>query len=152
MATGPTAPIFAAPPHVTCPVGPLQGWFTDPPGAVVQLTEATEFTIEMARWLVGPGFALLHERFQSRSERLVLLLDIRPMTSRDPAVRTLFMETAREQGGRFAAVVVIPPLQINPVYRTTLQAAAALVSAFGIELEITTQIGDALTRHQLRLS
>jgi hypothetical protein len=151
MATQPIAPIFAAPPQLECPVGPLRTWFTEPPGAVVQLTEATEFTVEMARWLVGPGFELLVERFQC-DHGLLFVLDIRQMTSRQPVVRTVFMDRAREIASNFSQVAVIPPVRVKGVYLTALHAAAALVSAFGTQFDVTSDLDAFLLRHQIRVA
>ena len=140
--------VFEASPHVVCEVGPLHAWFTEPRGVVVQLMEAAPVTTDMARWLVGPGFEQLLKRFASPTE-LTLVLDIRPMTERDRAVRTLLMDHAREHVWRFADVVVIPPLQINAVYLTTLHAAAALLGAFGAKVRIESSVPQALQKCQL---
>jgi len=149
MATELVEPIFSAAPHAACPVGPLRAWFTDPPGAVVQLSEAGEFTVDMARWLVGPGFELLLERFQIDTG-LSLVLDIREMTTREPVVRTVFMDKAREAASKFGLVAVIPPLRAKGVYLTALHAAGALVSAFGTKFEITSDLDDLLARYGIR--
>jgi hypothetical protein len=103
MSASAIVPIFPVPAHVECPTGPLRAWFTEPKGAVVQLSEAAAFTEAMARWLIGPGRNALLERFAS----------------------------------------------INPVYLTTLQAAAALLGAFGAQVEVTPDLERVLGRIQL---
>ena len=149
MVTAHVAPFFSVPPHVECPVGPLYVWFTEPPGVVLQLMEAVRFTTEIARWLIGPGLDLLAQRYDEAT-RFTIVFDIRQMTGRDPVVRSLFMDLAREQAGRFEAIVAIPPLQINPVYLAGLHAAAALVSAFGPRFEISGDVAHVIYRHRLR--
>ena len=144
------APIFDVPPHAECPTGPVSAWFTEPAGVVLQLMEATAFTAEMARWLTGPGLSLLQERYGDT--RLIIVLDIRPMTGREPIVRTVFMDAARQYGARFDTVVIVPPLQMNPVYLTGLHAAAALVSAFGPRFDISTDVDQVLSRNRIRLA
>ena len=115
----------------------------------MQLTEAVQFTAQMAHWLTGPGLGLLFERFGNT--RVIVVLDVRPMVGREPIVRTIFMDVARQQGERFGTVVVIPPLQMNPVYLTGLHAAAALASAFGPRFDISTDVDQALRRNGLRV-
>lgn len=149
MVAAQVAPFFLVPPHLECPEGPLHVWFTEPPGAVMQLVEAVRFTTDVARWLTGPGFDLLQARY-GEGAVFTVVFDIRQMTSRDPVVRSLFMDTARERGNRFESVIVIPPLQINPVYLAGLHAAAALVSAFGPRFEISSDVEHVRNRHRLR--
>jgi hypothetical protein len=149
MSTSAIEPIFPVPAHVECPAGPLRAWFSEPKGAVVQLSEAGAVTEEMARWLIGPGRDLLLERFAA-STGFWLVLDIRPMTSREPIVRSLMMDSAREHMDTFSNLIIVPPLQINPVYLTTLQAAAALLGAFGTHVEITKDLKHVLGRDQIR--
>jgi hypothetical protein len=141
-------PIFPDPAHLVCGTGPFHAWFTEPPGVVVQLMAAAPVTLGMARWLIGPGLDALHTRFPVPTE-IHLVLDVRPMTQRDPAVRTLLMEHAREHIHRFAAVVIIPPTHINAVYLTTLQAAVALLNAFGSHVTVETSLPQIIQRFQL---
>ena len=151
MPTDPAAPIFRAAPHVQCPNGPLHAWYTDPPGAVVQFTKPAPFTADMARWLVGPAFEGFSARFAGQTQ-LSLVLDLRVMTSREPVVRALLMDLAREHGGLFSSVFLVPPLQVNPLYLTTLHGAAALIRAFGPKVEITTDLARILERDGIAVS
>jgi hypothetical protein len=144
------APAFAVPPHLRHGAqGELQAWFTDPPGAVMQLSKPQHFTVEQAEWLVGPALERLRQRFPSE-EKLLLVLDYRNMTSRDPRARSLMMEHARDIARFFQHITVVPPEQPNPVYRTMLHAAVALVSAFGAPIEIVDSFDDAMARRGLR--
>jgi hypothetical protein len=105
----------------------------------------------MARWLTDVGIELLMRRFEARSGFL-FLLDIRPMTSREPVVGSLMIDTAREHADTFSDVFIVPPLQINPVYLTTLHAAAALISAFGARVEVANDVQHVLRDAQIRLA
>jgi len=139
----PTDPVFASAPDLRFEGGQLVAWFTDPPGVVVQLTEATAFTKEMAEWMVGPGFAALHQRFPQGC-KLQLLLDIRPMISREPAARAMFMSAATRHLFLFAKLGVIAPAKPPPLYMTTLHGAIALLSAIGPEISIFETLEGAL--------
>ncbi len=79
-------PVFDQPAELHCPVGPLWAWYTLPAGALVQMMEACVFSREMAEWLVGPAHDQFIEHFAQQTP-LRLLLDLRPMTAREPAVR-----------------------------------------------------------------
>lgn len=143
-------PAFAVPPHLRHgEQGELHAWFTDPPGAVLQLSKPQHFTLEQAEWLVGPGIEQLRARFP-HGEKLLLVLDYRNMTSRDTRARTLMMERARDIAHMFAHITVVPPNQPNPIYRTMLHAAVALVSAFGSPIEIVDSFDEVVARRSLR--
>lgn len=142
-------PAFAVPPHVRHGTqDALHVWFTDPPGAVVQLAQPQRATVEQTTWLLGPGLDLLRERFPN-GEKLVVVLDYRNMTSRDTSARTLMMERASDISHMFSRVFIVPPPQVSPVYRTMLHAAVALVSAFGPHLEIVGSLAKIISRESL---
>jgi hypothetical protein len=144
------APAFAVPPHLRHGAqGELHAWFTDPPGAVMQLSMPQHFTVEQAEWLVGPALDRLRERFPNET-KLILVLDYRNMTSRDPRARSIMMERASEIADLFGHITVVPPEQPNPVYRTMLHAAVALVSAFGTPVEIMDSFDDVIEQRGLR--
>jgi hypothetical protein len=143
-------PAFAGPPHIRHGAqDELHAWFTDPPGAVLQLSKPQRATVEQARWLVGPAIELLRARFPSE-EKVILVLDYRNMTSRDTSARTLMMEHAGEIAHMFSHVYIVPPLQANPVYRSALHAAIALVSVFGSPLEIVETLDEVIAKQSLR--
>lgn len=139
---------FAVPPDLQFEGGKLAAWYTEPAGAVVQLTEATIFTKEMAEWIVGPGFTAFNQRFPSR-DQLRLLLDLRPMTSREPAARPVIMTAATRYLSMFNKVGVIAPSKPPPLYMTTLHAAVALLSAIGPEIRIFETLEGALKGMEL---
>lgn len=144
-------PAFTEPPHIRYgKEDEIHAWFTDPPGAIVQLAKPQRATLEQARWLVDEGVTLLRKRF-SPDEKVILVLDYRNMTSRDNAARTLMMERAPDIAHHFAGVFIVPPLVASPVYRTTLRAAAALVSALGVNIHIVESLQEVMERHKLML-
>jgi len=92
----PVEPAFALPPHIRHGMEEeLHAWFIDPPGAVLQLAQPQHFGVEQAEWLVGPALERLRERFPG-DNKLLLILDYRNMTTRDPRARSLMMERARD--------------------------------------------------------
>jgi hypothetical protein len=141
-------PAFEIPPDIQG-AGVLRAWFTEPPGAVVQLTHLTRGTKEVAEWLVGPGYARLRGRFPE-AQGLILVIDLSLMDGRDAAARLVMLEKARESKMLFSKVVMIPPLKTNPVYLTTLHAAAALLNAFGLDLKIEKSLEEVIARCKLK--
>jgi hypothetical protein len=139
-----TKAAFDVPPNARGPDN-LQAWFTAPPGVLVRMVSPTRGTKEMAEWLVGPGFALLRARFPDEGS-LVLVLDFSKMLGRDSAARVVMMDKAREARQLFARTFVIPPAKSNPVYMTTLYAAAALLTGFGIHLVIARSLDQVLAQ------
>ena len=142
-------PVFSGAPDLQLDSGKLAAWFTEPAGAVVQLTEAAVFTKAMAEWVVGPGFDTLKRRYPEQ-RNLRLLLDLRPMTSREPAARQVVLKAATSSLFLFADVGVVLPARPPPLYLTTLHAAVALLSAFGPEIRLFETIDDALAHMRLR--
>jgi hypothetical protein len=143
-------PAFAVPCHVRHGLqDELQVWFTDPPGVVVQLSKPQRSTVAQTRWLLGPCFDLMRERFP-HDEKLILVLDYRNMTSRDTSARTLMMDRARDIAHLFSHVFIVPPLHASPVYLAMLHAAVALVSMFGAKLEIVDSLSETISQTSLR--
>jgi hypothetical protein len=142
-------PAFSSKPDLRLEGGKLVGWFTEPAGAVVQLTEAAVFTKAMAEWIVGPGLSALHERFP-HGPKLHLLLDLRPLISREPAARSVIMNAATTNLFLFAQLGVVAPAKPPPLYMTTLNAAVALLSVLGPEIRVFETLEGALQHMQLR--
>jgi hypothetical protein len=141
-------PAFEIPPDILG-AGLLRAWFTEPPGAVVQLTQLTRGTKELAEWLVGPGYARLRGRFPE-AQGLILVVDLSLMDGRDAAARAVMLEKARESKMLFSKTFMIPPMKANPVYLTTLHAAAALLTAFGVDLKIEKSVEEVIARCKLK--
>jgi hypothetical protein len=142
-------PVFASEPDLRFEGGKLVAWFTDPAGAVVQLTEAAVFNKAMAEWVVGPALAELDLRFPNATA-LRLLLDLRPMTAREPAARPVIMSAATTRLFMFAQVGLIAPVNPPPLYMTTVHAAVALLSAFGPEIRVFETLEGPLQHMQLK--
>jgi hypothetical protein len=136
-------PVFSQEPDLRCESGKLVAWFTDPPGAVVQLRDAAVFTKAMADWFVGPAFAALVQRFPNAKD-MRLLLDLRPMLSREPAARPVLMTAANNSMFAFAKIGLIPPARPLPLYMSTLYGAVALLSTIGPEIRIYETLEGAL--------
>ena len=143
------SPVFAQPATLRCPFGPLWVWYCSPAGAVVQMMEACVFSREMAEWMVGPAHATFSEHFGHQAQ-LRLLLDLRPMTSREPTVRAVIMEAGSRILHTFSHVRVVQPHKPQPLYMVTLKAAAALLSAFGPEVHIDASFDEALAALSLQ--
>jgi hypothetical protein len=140
-------PVFQVPPDLVGP-GELRVWFTEPPGAVMQMIARGRGTKEMAEWLVGPALTRLRDRFPQCSQ-LILVLDFALLEGRDPAARVVMMDKGRECAALFSQSFLIRPEKANPVYITTLHAAAALLSAFGVNLEISNSLREVISRCNL---
>lgn len=140
---------FPRAPHTRDPSGTLVAWFTDPPGALIQMSRSSELTVEMAAWLVNAGVAQLLARFPGTGP-LTIVLDIRLMTKRDPAVRSLLVEAAKKLGPRLGAGYVIPPENSSKIYLASVHAAAAALRVFGARVEIFETLSAVLTVKKLR--
>jgi hypothetical protein len=136
---------FARRPHLADESAILLAWFTEPAGVVIQLAEPSELTMEMTRWLVGPGLEALVQRFPGDTP-LTIVLDVRLMTSRQPAVRGLIVEAAKALRARLARAVVIPPQNATRVYLAGLNAAVAVLRVFGVDIELQDSLKIALAR------
>jgi hypothetical protein len=142
------SPAFDAPPDLHG-AGVLRAWFTDPPGAVVQMMRPSRGTVEVADWMVGPGYARLRGRFPG-ADSLILVMDLSLMEGRDRAARVVMMDKGREFNRLFARTFIIPPLKTNPVYPTTLHAAAALLTAFGVDLKVESSLANVIAQWKLK--
>jgi hypothetical protein len=130
-------------------VGALRAWFTDPPGAIVQMARPGRWTQEMAAWMVGPGNARLRGRFPGASG-LLLVLDLTLMDGREPGARALMLERASKGGGLVTRIILIPPANANPVYLTTLRAAVTLLKALGKDIKIERSLTKAIAEFGLK--
>jgi hypothetical protein len=140
---------FGSAPHLTEPSGGMVVWFTDPPGAVIQMARAGDFTEGMARWIVSHGVAALLERFPDPAE-LVLVLDLGLMDRREPPVRSLMVEAAKTLRPRLAHATVLPPDRATKIYLASLDAGVALVRVFGVSVRIGRSLSDVLREHRLQ--
>jgi len=142
------APAFDLPPDLIG-AGGLRMWFTDPPGAIVQLAQSARGTKEMAEWLIGPAFARVRGRFPAE-DALILVIDLSLMNGRDPAARAVIMDKARESGRLFTRTFLVPPAKASAVYLTTMHAAAALMNALGRDINIESSLADVIARCEMK--
>jgi hypothetical protein len=122
-------------------------WFTDPPGTVVQFARPAVGSLQMVEWLLGPGLDRLLARFPEGP--LIVVMDLTLMTTRDPAVRPLLVESAKRLKPRVARTVIIPPENAKPVYLASLRVSTSLLAVFGVHVEIHASI--ALATRALNL-
>ena len=124
-------------------------WYTDPPGVVLQLAAPIRGNVEMAEWLCGPGVERLRVRYPN-VKGLVLVMDLTLMDGREPDARAVMLRNAAEMRGLFAKVFVVPPAKANRIYLSTLHAAAAVLSAFGVKLSIERSLTMVFARCPLK--
>jgi hypothetical protein len=140
--------VFSSPPHLRFGADEAYAWVVGPAGGVVQLMAAGKGTRELAQWVVGPALQAMFDAYPEQ-ETFIIVLDLSAMTSRDPAARAVMMDKARELGRRVERSFIVPPVKTNPVYRTTLHAAAALLTGFGIHIEFVSSAADVVKRMRL---
>ena len=133
------APAFDVLPHLRDPSGVVAVWYTEPPGVVLQMVVPSEGTVELAQWLVGPSRTELERRFSDAVE-LVLIMDLRLMTGRDPRARSLVIELAKALKPRAQRFIVIPPRAFSPTLRRTMEVTVALLRVFGVKIELAQSL------------
>ena len=138
---------FATPPHLR--YGGAAAWFTAPAGAVLQLVEPTRGTVDLANWIVGPGYDELERRFPGRRS-LIFVFDLGLMTGRTHAARSVFLGKAREVGSRFSEGFFVPPKAASPAYKQSMRAAIMLIRALGVEVHTVESAAKAVEMRGLR--
>ena len=149
MERSPRHTAFARSADTHDPSGTLVAWFTHPPGALIQISRSSELTVEMATWLVERGCGELLGRFPGTTP-LMIVLDLRLMTKRQPAVRTLLVEAAKKLGPRLGTGYVLPPENGGKIYLASLHAAAAALRAFGARIEIVESLSALMSTRGIR--
>ena len=139
---------FAVAPDLIAPGGELEVWFTDPPGAVVQMPSPMVGTAAMARWLVGEARERLYRRFPDASQ-FYFLVDLSVMTSRDPALRSIIGEASKEMKSKIARAIIVPSESANVVFLKSLEVAVLLLHGFGVNLEIYRSSAQAMASMKL---
>ena len=141
---------FPVEPHLQHSSGSLVAWFTEPPGAVVQLTKRVRGTVDLALWLVGPACHELFLRFPDAKELLVVF-DLSQMEGRDPAARAALLEKAKTLRPGMMRAVVIPPIGASAVYLSSLRVAVAILQVFGVAVDIETSLNSVLASRGLKV-
>jgi hypothetical protein len=145
------SPAFSVPPHVIDESGAIAGWFTEPPGVVLQFTRPTRGTNELSKWLVGPGYDLLVRRFPEACE-LRVVLDMRQMTGRSATARAVLIEHAKLVSQRLGRVIILPSVHLGAFYVKVVEATALALRAFGVRIEVEHSLERALARQELRVA
>ncbi len=140
---------FTRSPDTHDPSNTLVAWFTQPPGAIIQIAHESELTVDMTRWLVEHGCGQLLARFPGTTP-LVIILDFRLMTKREPAVRGLLVEAAKKLGQRLGTGYVLPPANAGKIYLASLHAATAALRAFGAKVEVADSLSNLLAKQRIR--
>jgi hypothetical protein len=142
---------FAAPPHLVHPSRDMVCWFTDPPGIVIQIVRAAQGTRAMTEWLGHTAEHALFARFPG-AVNLTVVLDLSLMTGREPGARNGLVEPAKRMKARVARTILVPPRAASQVYLGSMYAATALLSAFGVHVEINRTMSKALIAYGLRVA
>jgi hypothetical protein len=140
---------FTVAPHLSDATGGLAVWFTEPPGAIIQIAKPCHLTAEMARWLVGPGLTAFAARFPEPA-RLILVLDLGLMDGRDVAVRPLIIDAAKDLRPRLARAILLPPRRASAIYIASLKTGVAMLRVFGVTIEIARALSDVVSSAALR--
>jgi hypothetical protein len=136
---------FSPRPDVLDPSGEIAIWYTDPPGLIMQLTRPAHVTLDGVKWLVGPGHQMMEERFPGVTA-FITVLDLRRMTSRDYAARTLILDRSFARRDRFRQSYVLLPENAGPIYRTSAQAGVTLLRVMGFPVEVAASLDDAVRK------
>ena len=143
------SPAFAVPPHAQDESGVIACWFTDPPGVVLQFTCPARGTTELARWLCGPGYEQLLNRFPDAAE-LRVVLEMRQMTGRAATARAVLIEHGKLIAKRLGPVSILPSVHLGPFYVKLVEGTALMLRAFGLRIEIESSLERALAKQELR--
>jgi hypothetical protein len=141
---------FSGVPHIVDPSGAIAIYWTDPPGALLQVVQDTRGTSEMAHWLATEGLELLLSRFPG-VDSLRLVIDMRRMTGRSAMARSILMNASGGQAAeRIAHVVLLPSVHMGPAYITVIEAAAVALRLIGYRVDIEHDLDDALDKVGVR--
>lgn len=141
---------FSGGAHIVDPTGAIAVFWTDPPGAVIQVVQATRGTSEMAHWLVTEGLDLLLSRFPG-VDNLQLVIDMRRMTGRSAMARSILMNASGGQAAeRIGQVVLLPSVHMGPAYFTVIEATAVALRLIGYRVAVEHDLDEALKKYGIR--
>lgn len=140
---------FSSVPHIVDPTGAISMYWTDPPGVLVQLVQATRGTSEMAHWLAGDALDLFFSRFPG-VDGLRVVLDMRRMTGRSAMARQVLMNASGAAAGRIAHVVLLPSLHMGPAYLKVIEATCVALRLIGYRVDVEHDLEVALRKHGIR--
>jgi hypothetical protein len=141
---------FSGVPHIVDPTGAVAVYWTDPPGALVQLVQSTRGTSEMAHWLVNDAMDLLFSRFPG-VDGLRIVIDMRRMTGRSAMARSMLMNAGGTAAGRIGHVVMLPSLHMGPAYLKVIEATAVALRLIGYRVDVEHNLDEALKRYGVHI-
>src|SRR5690349_14902858 len=106
---------FSGVPHIVDPSGAVAVYWTDPPGALLQLVQASRGPSDMAHWLVDEALDLLFSRFPG-VDGLRVIIDMRRMTGRSAMARSVLMNASGAAAARIGHVVLLPSMHMGAPY------------------------------------
>jgi hypothetical protein len=124
-------------------------WFTDPPGIVIQIVRPAQGTRSMTDWLGSAAQEAFLKRFPG-AKGLIVVVDLSLMTGREPAARNGLVEPAKRLKPHVARTVLIPPKNASQVYLGSMYAATAILSAFGVHVELQRSMSAVSALYGLR--
>jgi hypothetical protein len=142
---------FPVEPHLQHPSGLVVAWFTEPPGAVVQLTKPARGTLDLAQWLVGPACQELLQRFPDAKE-LFIVFDLSQMRGRDLSARAALLERAKTLRPGMVRAAVIPPAAASALYLSSLRVAVAILGVFGVAVDIESSLKSVIASRGLNVA
>jgi hypothetical protein len=141
---------FSGVPHIVDPSGAIAVYWTDPPGALLQVVQATRGTSEMAHWLVTDGLDLLLNRFPS-VDNLLLVIDMRRMTGRSAMARSILMNASGGPAAeRIGQIVMLPSVHMGPAYVAVIEATAVALRLIGYRVAVEHDLEEALKNYGVR--
>lgn len=140
---------FSGAPHIVDPTGAIAIYWTDPPGALLQLVQSTRGTSEMAHWLVSDALELLFSRFPG-VDGLRVVIDMRRMTGRSAMARSVLMNASGAAAGRIGHVVLLPSQHMGPAYLHVIEATAVALRLIGYRVDVEHDLDLVLSQHAIR--
>jgi hypothetical protein len=98
----------------------------------------------MARWFVTEARQALYERFPG-SKRFIFVIDLSPMTHREPALRAIIGDAGKEMKNEIARCVFIPAVNGSAIYHKSFKIAVLLLRGFGVNVEVGTSLTQAVS-------
>jgi hypothetical protein len=150
MSASSYASVFSGVPHIVDPSGAIGVYWTDPPGAILQVVQATRGTSEMAQWLVTDGLDLLLSRFPG-VDNLRLIIDMRSMTGRSAMARSILMNASGGQAAeRVGQIVLLPSVHMGAAYIAVIEATVTALRLIGYRVAVEHDLDEALQKYGVR--
>ena len=128
----------------------LRVWFTDPPGLVTQITDATEISTAMAGFIAGPVNDALITLPRAPGQQLILLHEWTRFRSYEPAARDILTEWAMSLRDEIALMLFVIAKEATPMVRMGIKVGTMTLKLAGIDSELVDTIHPALTARGIR--